>query len=277
MPIWKNLVNTYDDDDSIKLANNLHYKSWITIEEELKSSDTVIVPLGSMEAHGEHKPVGCCYLLAEAASNNVSETTGVPVTPVIPFGVSPPYKHYPGTITVSTYTLSNYVYEVSESLVRAGFKKILFFSAHGGNNLGVLRELSFRLREEHKILCAVVHVWGIIMKMIPPNYWGNDHRLGHGGEPTTSVMLHLKPELVDMKKAQYKPLKEIGEGFKAKSYGTHEFNGVDHSIFLHAEEVEPSGFMGDPTRASAEKGKYLYEKAVDHLVELVEAFKKLEH
>ncbi len=89
-------------------------------------------------------------------------------------------------------------------------------------------------------------------------------------------MLHLRPDLVDMEKAQLKSLKDIGEGFKAKSYGNHELQGITHSIFLPAEEVQPSGFMGDPTRATAEKGKFLYEKAVDHLVDLVEAFKKVE-
>ena len=258
------------------MSVKLHHKSWVTIKEELKSSDTVIIPLGSMEAHGEHKPVGCCYLLAVASSEAVSERTGVPITPVIPFGVSPPYKNFPGTITVSTETLSRYVYEVSESLARAGFKKILFLSAHGGSNLGVLRELSFKLREEHGVLCAVIHVWGVISKMIPPNFWGPGHRTGHGGEPTTSVMLHLKPDLVDMDKAQLKNLKNIGEGFTAKSNGVHEFQGIAHSIFLPAEEVQPSGFMGDPTRATAEKGKFLFEKAMNHLVDLVEAFKKVE-
>ena len=258
------------------MSVKLHHKSWVTIKENVKTSDTVIVPLGSMEAHGLHKPVGCCYILAEASTEEVSEKTGVPVTPVIPFGVSPPYKNFPGTITVSSDTLSRYVYEVSASLARAGFKKILFFSAHGGNNLGVLRELSFRLREEHGVLCAVVHVWGDIMKLTPPDFWGPGHRTGHGGEPTTSVMLHLRPDLVEMDKAQLKELKDIGEGFKAKSYGNHEFQGITHNIFLPAEEVQPSGFMGDPTKATSEKGKYLYEKTINHLVDLVEAFKKVE-
>jgi creatinine amidohydrolase/Fe(II)-dependent formamide hydrolase-like protein len=89
-------------------------------------------------------------------------------------------------------------------------------------------------------------------------------------------MLHLRPDLVDMEKAQLKPLKDIGEGFTAKSYGNHEFQGIVHSIFLPAEEVQPSGFMGDPTRATPEKGRFLYEKAVDHLVALVEAFRKVD-
>jgi len=260
----------------VNMSIYLHHKSWVTVSEELEESDTVIVPLGSMEAHGAHKPVGCCYFLAEAASRDVAERTGVPVTPVIPFGTSPPYKHFPGTITVSMETLSRYVYEASESLVKAGFKKIIFFSAHGGNNLPVLREISFKLREEHGALCAVIHVWGMISKLTPPGFWEPDQRLGHGGEPTTSVMLHLHPELVDMARAELRTLRQAMEGFETKSYGVHEFEGVPQSVFLFAEEVEPSGFMRDPTKASAKKGKILYEKAVEYLVDLVEAFRSLD-
>lgn len=258
------------------MSFRLHHKSWVTVSEGLEESDTVIIPLGSLEAHGAHKPVGCCYLLAEAASRDVGEKTGVTVTPVVPFGVSDSYKNFPGTVTVSMDSLNRYVTDVAESLVRSGFRKILFFSAHGGNNLPVLREISFRMRERHGALCAVVHVWGMISRMAPPGFWDPDQRLGHGGEPTTSVMLHLHPELVDMSRAKDKELRQPMEGLETKSYGVHWFEGVPQSVYLFAEEVEPSGFMGDPTRASAERGKILYENAVDHLVGLVEAFKGLD-
>jgi len=58
------------------LSFYLHHKSWVTIKEE--AGDTVIVPLGSMEPHGAHKPVGCCYLLAEAAARDVGREPASP-------------------------------------------------------------------------------------------------------------------------------------------------------------------------------------------------------
>lgn len=246
------------------------------IREELTGDDTVIIPFGSLEAHGPHKPVGCCYLLAEASSRDIGRRTNVTVTPVIPFGVSRSYMNFPGTITVDFSTLYEYAHQVALSLVRSGFKKIVFLSAHGGMNLSVLRELSYRLREDHGVLCAVIHVWGMISRMAPDGFWEPGQRLGHGGDPVTSVMLYLHPELVDMSKAVDRPLGEVLEGFKAKSYGVHEFKGVPMNVYLFAEEVEPSGLMGDPTKASAEKGEYLYRKAVDFIVEFVEAFKELD-
>jgi creatinine amidohydrolase/Fe(II)-dependent formamide hydrolase-like protein len=66
------------------------------------------------------------------------------------------------------------------------------------------------------------------------------------------------------------------EGFQTKSYGTHSFRDLPQSTYLFAEEVETSGFMGDPTRASAEKGKILYDKLIEYLVDYLNAFKKLD-
>jgi creatinine amidohydrolase len=250
----------------------LENKSWKRIERDVGVKDTVIMPLGSLEAHGTHKPVGCCYLLAKSASEDVGRRTGISVTPIVPFGVSDGYKNFPGTITVSMNTLSQYVYEACESLVRAGFKKIIFFSAHGGNNLPVLGELSLKLRDEHGVLCTVVHVWGMISRLTPEGFWEEGQKLGHGGEPTTSVMLHLHPDLVEMEEIRYEVLEQNFEGFETQSYSTHKFKGVNQNIYLYAEEVQPNGYMGDPTKASAEKGKQLYEKTIDYLVDFVECF-----
>ncbi|KON31110.1 hypothetical protein AC482_02035 [miscellaneous Crenarchaeota group-15 archaeon DG-45] len=255
---------------------HLEEKSWTTIEDELRSSDTVIVPLGALEAHGPHNPVGCCYLLAEAASRDVGGRTGIPVTPTIPFGVSEGFASFPGTVTVSSEALRGYVDEACRSLIRSGFRKIIFFSAHGGNNLPVLRELSTRLREEHGALCAVLHLWGLVQSLAQHDAAEPGPRPGHGGDPTTSVMLHLHPELVDMSRAEWRPLRQPMEGLETSSYGVHAFKGIPLSIPLLVEEVAPSGVLGDPTKASREKGRRLYERLVEYLAEFAEAFSGLE-
>lgn len=255
----------------------LHNNTWSQIEKDLIKCDTVIVPLGSIEPHGTHKPLGCCYILAEEVSKEVGEKTGVLVTPVVPFGCSRPYAHFPGTMSVSIETLIKYVFESCENLAKNGVKKIIFMSAHGGDNLSALREVSFLLREKHEVMCAVIHVWGVISQHVPKDFWGPKLRMGHGGEPVTSVMLFLHPELVNMDQAKLNELIDIGEGFKTNNYGSHNFNGLLQNIYLFAEEVEKEGFMGDPTRASAEKGKILYEKTIEYLVNFVEKYRKLSH
>ena len=254
----------------------LHKKTWVTIKEEVKQRKTVIVPLGSMEAHGPHNPVGSCYLLAESASKSVGEKTKIPVTPVIPFGVSDPYRNFPGTITVSSNSLSNYMKDVCQSLIESGYKKIIFFSAHGGNNLPVLRELALDLRKSTNVLCPVVHLWGLLSQLVKPGLWGKDLVPGHGGEPTTSTILYLYPELVDIEKAKPPTINNPLEGFQTLSHESQKLNGLTYNIPLFADEITDNSATGDPTKASKEIGQILYNQLIDCLVEFVLKIDKLD-
>jgi creatinine amidohydrolase len=259
------------------MSYKLHEKTWQVINNETKKSKTVIVPLGSMEAHGPHNPVGSCYILAESVSKSVGEKTKIPVTPVIPFGVSDPYQHFPGTITVSSNTLYLYVKEVSYSLIRSGFKKIIFFSAHGGNNLSVLKELALELRETKGTLCPVVHLWGILSQLVKPGLWGEGIVPGHGGEPTTSVIQYLYPDLVKIDEIKTNVIKNPLKGFETMSHDSHKLNSVTYNIPLFAEEITGNSATGNPTRASRDIGRVLYEKLIEHLTDFVIKIEKLDN
>ena len=137
----------------------LHEKSWKTLEDDLKSSETVIVPLGALEAHGPHNPVGCCFMLAEVASKEVGRRTGISVTPTIPYGVSYSYKNFPGTITVSSEALMGYVSEVCLSLVRSGFRKIVFFQRMGEIIYPSLGNSQVSL-ERGMVYCILSYIYG---------------------------------------------------------------------------------------------------------------------
>ena len=258
------------------MSYKLHEKTWQVIKDETKKRKTVIVPLGSMEAHGPHNPVGSCYILAESCSKSVGEKTKVPITPVIPFGVSDPYQNFPGTITVSSNALSLYVKEASYSLVRSGFKKIIFFSAHGGNNLSILRELALELRETRGALCPVVHLWGVLSQLVEPGLWGEGIVPGHGGEPTTSVIQYLYPDLVKVDEIKANVVKNPLKGFVTISHDSHKLNGVVYNIPLFAEEITQNSATGNPTRASKDIGRVLYEKLVEHLTDFVIKIEKLD-
>jgi creatinine amidohydrolase/Fe(II)-dependent formamide hydrolase-like protein len=79
-----------------------------------------------------------------------------------------------------------------------------------------------------------------------------------------------------MSKAVSTPLRQPFKGLRTTSYSTHEFKGLPLTVSLFAEEVETSGLMGDPTKASAQKGKILYNKMIDYLAEFMGVFKKLD-
>ena len=253
----------------------LHEMSTVQVEQALKKTDTVIIPLGNLEAHGPHEPVGTCLILADTAAKAVGERTGVPVTPTFPVGISHAYSNFPGSMNVRPETFAHMIKEMSLSLIHHGFKRIIYFSAHGGGNLTALGHVAEELRDETGVLCAVLHLWGLVSQVSPKLAAPEGVRGGHGGEPETSVMLHLRPELVDMNKANLMPLKTPLDGFTTNSHSSHLFRGGTVTIPLSGEEVSPTAVYADPSRASAERGRQLYQNLVDYLVQFVENFRTM--
>lgn len=249
--------------------------SWDEIQQTLKRTDTVIIPLGNLEQHGPHCPVGSCYYLAHEASKIIGFKTQIPVTPIISFGISNPYKNFPGSLNISTNTFNNLVKEVSLALVHHGFKRIIFLSAHGGGNIPTLQRVSEELREETGALCAVIHLWGLLGQLSPEITTAPGETEGHGGDPDTSVMLYLKPELVDMTKATWVPLKAPIEGLTPISHSTHRFRNINISIPLFGEEVSENGIYGSPMKASKERGEKMFNTLIDFLVEFTQHFDKI--
>ena len=254
---------------------NLQDMSWVEVQETLERTDTVIVPIGNLEQHGPHSPVGCCLFLAIETSKQIGERTGVPVTPVIPVGISNPYKNFPGSLNISSKTFKSLMKEFSEALLHHGFKRIIFFSAHGGGNLPMLSRVAEELREETGALFAVIHLWGLLGQLSPKLRTAPGVLGGHGADPVTSVILHLKPGLSDMTKAKWIPFKTPLAGMTPVSHHTQKFNGVNIEIPLFGEEVSEIGVYGDPTKASAERGEKLFNKMIDYLDDFVTNFEKI--
>lgn len=253
----------------------IHEMSYVEVRDILKKTDTVILPLRALEGHGPHNPVGCCFILAHESAKHVGAKTGVPVAPTIPFGVSTSFQNFAGTITVSLESLKMFVTEVCNSLIRHGFKRIIFFSAHGGGNLAVLNEIAEELREKTGVLFAVLHIWGLVDQVSPGDTTSPGVRGGHGGDPTTSVMLYLTPDLVNMKEARWLPLKQPLQGMITQSHATHEFKKIKTTIPLYSEEVSELGLMADPTKASKERGEKLFKTLIDYLVDFVQNFQRM--
>jgi creatinine amidohydrolase len=250
--------------------------SWVEIQQTLKRTDTVIIPLGNLEQHGPQCPVGCCLILAHEAGRLVGEKTNVPVTPTIPVGISNSYKNFPGSMNISSKTFYSLVKEVCESLIHHGFKRIIFFSAHGGGNLPMLSRVSEKLRDETGALLTVIHLWGLLGQLSPKLRTAPGVNGGHGGDPVTSVMLYLKPELVDMTQAKWIPLKTPLEGMTPIGHSTQKFKNANITIPLLGEEISEIGVYGDPTKASKERGEKLFATLIDYLVEFIQHFESLE-
>jgi creatinine amidohydrolase len=106
--------------------------NWMMVEEYLNHDDRCVVPLGSTEQHA-YLSLSVDSILADKLSIEVGERAGVPVFPAQPYGITPYFRAFPGTITLRVQTFLAIVREILDALAEQGFKRILIVNGHGGN------------------------------------------------------------------------------------------------------------------------------------------------
>ena len=249
------------------------------IQEYLKTKDTIMIPMASTEQHGPHLPLKTDTVTAEEVSRRVAQKIQVLYTPCIWIGYSPQHMHAPGagrgTITVRAETLLNVIYDVARSLIHHGFNRLIFINGHG-SNVKVVDPVLRKLRYETGALIGFV-------KPYMENYVGlmkglmenpTEETPGwHASELETSQMLAHDvvkgTHYVRMDRAA-KTLAHIPE-FLPRSFGKNdgmpdvEFEGYKYFTFPmdHHEFIE-SGTIGNPLRATAEKGEKAFELFAEH-------------
>ncbi len=225
-----------------------------------------VLPVGAVEQHGPHLPVSVDADinegLIEATLQRLDADLPVLVLPAMPVGKSNEHIDFPGTLTLSADTLARLWFEIGESVFRAGVKKLVFFNSHGGQPQ-VMEIVMRDLRVKHGMLCVGLS-WPAMG--IPDLFTEAEGRYGiHGGTVETSMMLHLKPDLVQMDKARdFKTAMEEIEGrFEKLSY----LGGV--KIAWKTQDLNPDGACGDASTATAEAGRAVVEHVADGFATLL--------
>jgi creatinine amidohydrolase len=147
--------------------------NWMQVESYLKGDDRCIIPIGSTEQHG-YLSLGVDLILAERVANEAAEPVGVPVFPVMPYGIAPYFTSYPGTISLKVETLLAVARDVIASVGRAGFRRILIVNGHGGNQ--PVAGLAGDMMVEHPHLSIKFHSW-----WNAPRTWAKVQEIDPGG------------------------------------------------------------------------------------------------
>lgn len=106
--------------------------NWMQIEDYLKRDDRVVLPLGSTEQHA-YLSLGVDSILSEHVAAEAATPLGVPVLPALPYGLTPYFLAYPGTISLKVDTYARIIHDILDSLALSGFKRVLIVNGHGGN------------------------------------------------------------------------------------------------------------------------------------------------
>ncbi|MET0745991.1 MAG: creatininase family protein [Microvirga sp.] len=130
--------------------------NWAQVEDYLRTDDRAVVPLGCTEQHA-FLSLSVDSILAERVALEAAEPLGVPVFPVLAYGITPYFMAYPGTVSLKARTYLAIVTDVLESLHRTGFRRILFVNGHGGNVPGQTAAIEFM--NEHPDVRVRFHNW----------------------------------------------------------------------------------------------------------------------
>ncbi|MFX1252265.1 MAG: creatininase family protein [Promethearchaeota archaeon] len=225
-------------------------------KQTINTKPLVIVPVGSIEQHGPHCPLGTDSLIAEGVAQEACRRTETLCAPTIFIALSEHHKGFPGTLWVSRQTFSNYLVDISKSLVHQGAKKLIFVNGHGGNT-AILTDLCSELRAQLNVISLVFQWW------TPPMDLQRIFKAEavHADGVETSMMAAIDSNLLDMKAFEQINPEEIPSVWSRKI--------GDSTLPLYTHEFSPSGIAGTLDVYSIEKGREVKEAAIKRLSKII--------
>lgn len=232
------------------------------IATEVSPSSVLLLPIGAIEQHGPHLPLSVDHVIAHETATAVVDACGEDLDvwqlPTLSISKSNEHAWSPGTLWLSPETMLAVLHDIGRAVASTGAERLVILNGHGGNttHLGTaLREL----RLAFGLKTFLMH------PSLPPAYGGRstEEELGmgiHGGRNETSVFMHLRPDLVQLDKAERRVPEAIADNTHVKFGGSVSFGWMSN-------DFHPDGYIGDPTGADAGLGKQLFEGAVDTLCE----------
>jgi len=244
----------------------------LEFKDAVEKGAIVIIPVGSTEQHGAHLPLGTDAMIgfeiAKKASEKIKDEVNVVIAPAVTIGLSIEHIDFPGTITTrDAATLTNFLKDICKSLTHHGVRKIILLNAHGGNR-GLLMNVAVEVRKETGAFVVIAEWFRFAREEVEKITSTLDI---HGGECETSLMLFLFPNLVQMDKAR----KEFPDELSVKEYITFGKKASKTEFSWLTADLSKSGIIGDPTQATADKGKKLFEIIVEKLCCLLKELKNL--
>lgn len=227
------------------------------MEKILKEYEVAILPIGSTEQHGPHLPTGTDHIIAWEIAKRVAEKTGSIVLPIIPIGFSEDHWPKAGTLSFSADTLRMVIRDIAKSLSRNGIKHVVVLSGHAGH-LMQLSAVCYELNVNGELGDTLVHNFSPynVLPMEALSKVMDSDVVMHAEELETSLILYIRPDLVDMNEAVKDIPPFMPRGLTPAAY-IEGIRILTTSRFLGRDLKY--GVCGDPTPATKEKGEKILE------------------
>lgn len=230
------------------------------IADKMKNSKVAILPVGAVEAHGPHLPLGTDNLLAERLAEKLADEVDAFQLPTLPFGQVWSLKNFPGSINVSNESLISMLVDIGESSYQQGFEIFVMLNGHLGNAVA-LKEAARKLYAACPELKVFYFFYpGMNEEVKRVRETPSSHATYfHACEIETSFMLYLAEDYVDMGKA----IEDIPDIPLSADVTPTPW-----------EEFTQSAVLGDATLATKEKGERIINVTLKNMVRLIEEAKK---
>ena len=220
-----------------------------------------IVPLGSLEFHGPHNPLGTDAVIISGLAERVALRTNALLFPTVQFTQCPAHTaHFRGTINIRPEVMTMYFADILRNVLHLGFRRILILNGHDGN-IGGGRGAIAQVADEVDDSALLFASWweflpGELMESLRMFQQANGGH-GHGGPLETSAVAAFRPELIHLEKARDLP-------------EPPDLSGGAPYFLQKSTATDWPGYSGHVSEASAEKGRRLVKISEDGIVKLIE-------
>lgn len=253
-----------------------HLMNWQELRDISAQNPTILVPAGTTETQGPSSYVGFEFVLPQRLGEEIAKRTNALVAPTIPFGYSPDFMDFPGTIMLQPGVITDVYEGVVRSILRHGFDHIMFLVTHTPNQ-PMIEEVAYKIREEFGILIAWINpgkLASTYLKDVSPNF---EAAKGHGADPVLSLGKFLEPEMIDLSNVVSNEFESDYQGINFAGGSTLSFQDYPFNVPIKLQDMSPdTGGFGDTSYASEEQGAQIFTQMVEYLVALVDRFSKMD-
>jgi len=250
---------------------HLNYRE---VEAYLQKSDAILIPVGSLENHGLHLPLGTDFLIPDEIARLIGEQSSILIAPTVNYGATDDLAGFPGTVSIGTEGLIALLKAICDQLYRHGFRHFLILNGHGGNTAAI-QAVGMHLYRKGAYLANLN--WWLMAGQLNSAWAG-----GHGGGEETAGILAVDPRLV---KNEYLHLPEeirndLGENLPYGAWTNIVYKGVSVTVPREIRDITSNGwlvhsFKGDvPTRATEEWGREMLRSVARYIADFAEEFEK---
>ena len=275
-----------------KVKNFLPHMTWPEVRDLLTRTDMVLIPIPALEQHGPQGPIGTDFYAGLEQSKLIAQRTDVLVAPILFVGQSPYHLAFPGTIALSAETLQRVYFEATQSLINQGFRRVLLYASHTGNQY-LASYIADRLNQETAAVAVTLSDGVAAMREPAASRESTSTQPvpfdRHGGVGETSLALYLFPSLVQLERAEkatlsvppglasLPPLVATGDRAATLVFLAEALKPKATGKGTSTAELSTTGVWSerDPREATAAQGKRATDAFVDAAVRFIDRWKQL--